>query len=156
MPLQLGGASPKPRRGHDSIGLSLVSSGQVFYRLTSPHSRNWLAKLTLAYSEQYTPTHNMSICIISLLKNHPAIICVRVLTFSIFHPRTFGILSQALFTEHCHNATATYSSNNCASSLLIVITFLSLLPCTSICKSQLRFVSFGIFTQIQLNKNSDS
>src|SRR6218665_2430772 len=40
-------------------------------------------------------------------KNHPAIICVRVLTFSIFHPRTLGTLSHALFTEHCHRATAT-------------------------------------------------
>ena len=40
-------------------------------------------------------------------KNHPAIICVHVLTFSIFHPRTLGTLSHALFTEHCNKATAT-------------------------------------------------
>jgi len=45
------------------------------------------------------------------------------------------------------------NSNNCACFLLIVITFLSLLPCTFICKSQLRFVSCGVFTQ--LNENSD-
>ena len=31
---------------------------------------------------------------------------------------------------------------------------MSLLSCTSICKSQLRFVSCGVFTQ--LNENSDS
>src|SRR6218665_367725 len=80
---------------------------QVSYRLTSPHSRNWLAKLILAYSEQYAPIQIMSSGIISLLKNHPAIICVRVLTFSIFHPRTLGTLSHALFTEHCHKAMAT-------------------------------------------------
>src|SRR6218665_2503099 len=107
MPLQPGGASPKPRRGHDSIGLSLVSCGQVFYRLTSPHSRNWLAKMMLAYSEQYAPIQIMSCGIISLLKDYSAVICVRVLTFSIFHPRTLGTLSHALFTEHCHKATAT-------------------------------------------------
>src|SRR6218665_2466422 len=41
------------------------------------------------------------------LKNHPAIICVRMLTFSIFHPRTLRTLSHALFTEHCYKATAT-------------------------------------------------
>src|SRR6218665_1351803 len=91
----------------DFTSRSLVSSGQVFYRLTSPHSRNWLAKLMLAYSEQYAPIQIMSSGIISLLKNHPAIICVRVLTFSLFHTRTLGTLSHALFTEHCHKATAT-------------------------------------------------
>src|SRR6218665_4074449 len=79
---------------------SLVSCGQVIYRMTSPHSRNWLAKTMLAYSEQYAPIQIMSSGIISLLQNHPAIICVRVLKFSILHSRTLGTLSHALFTEH--------------------------------------------------------
>ena len=38
--------------------------------------------------------------------------------------------------------------------LVIVLSFLPLLLCTSICKSQLRFVSCGVFTQ--LNEDSDS
>src|SRR6218665_1290331 len=108
----------------------------------------------LAYSEQYAPIQIMSSGIFSLLKDHPAIICVRVLTFSIFHPRTLGTLSHALFMEPCYKAIQLPNSNNCACFLLIVITLLSLLSCTSICKSQLRFVSCGVFTQ--LNEDSDS
>src|SRR6218665_854360 len=49
------------------------------------------------------------------------------------------------------------NSYNCACFLLIVITFLSLLPCTSICKSQLRFVICArVFTQLNENSDSDS
>src|SRR6218665_1890783 len=50
---------------------------QAGYLLT--HSRNSLAKPMLAYSEQYTG-------ILSLLKNHLAIICTNLLTTSLFHP----------------------------------------------------------------------
>ena len=55
----------------------------------------------------YAPIEIMSSSIISLLKNHPVITCVRVLTCSIFNPRNLRTLSHALFTEHCYKATAT-------------------------------------------------
>ena len=73
-----------------------------------PHIRGtgWPSRCWL-YSEQYAPIQIMSSGIISFLKNHPAITCVYALTFSLFHPRTLGTLSRALFSEHCYKATAT-------------------------------------------------
>ena len=87
------------------LNASLIRVG--FLPTDFPHSRNWLAKLILAYSEQYAPIQIISSGIISLLKNHPPIIFVLVLIFLIFHPRTLEALSHALFTEHWHKATAT-------------------------------------------------
>jgi len=83
------------------LGWSLVWCGQVICRLTSsPHSRNSLAKLMPTFSEQYAPIQIMFSGIISFLRNHPAIICARVLTSSLFLPRTLETLSHAFFTGH--------------------------------------------------------
>ena len=55
-------------------GLNRLIAGLMWAGfLTSPHSRNWFAKLMLAYSEQYAQIQIMSSGIISLLKNHPAV-----------------------------------------------------------------------------------
>src|SRR6218665_235491 len=85
-------------------------------------------------------------------KNHSAIICVRMLTFSIFHPRTPGSCLTLSLRSTVIKLRLPNKQQLCF--LLIVITFLSLLSCTSICKSQLHFVSCGVFTQ--LNEDSDS
>src|SRR6218665_3411205 len=90
---------------------SLMYASPAWWGFTDASERSQLnqliAGLMLAYSEQYPPIQIMSSCIISLLKDHRAIICVRVLTISIFHPKTLGTLSHALFTELCYKATAT-------------------------------------------------
>src|SRR6218665_2255739 len=82
-------------------------------------------------------------------------VCV-VIVFSIFHPRRPSKLCLTLSLWSPVIKLRLPDSNNCACSLLIVITFLSLLSCTSICKSQLRFVSCGVFTQLNENSDSDS
>src|SRR6218665_1290194 len=83
------------------------------------------------------------------LYHHPAIICARVLTSSLFHPRTSELcLTLSLWSTIVK--LWLLNSNMCACFLLIVIILLS-----SICKSQLHFVSCGVFFS-QLNEDYDS
>src|SRR6218665_1438366 len=110
----------------------------------------------LAFSQQYFSIQIMFSGIISLLKNHQDIICVRACSH--FQSSTQGP-SELCLTLSLRSTVIKLrlpNSYNCACFLLIVITFLSLLACTSICKSQLRFVSCGVFTHLNENSDSDS
>src|SRR6218665_2436050 len=110
----------------------------------------------LAFSQQYFSIQIMFSGIISLLKNHQDIICVRACSHVQSSTQGPSELCLTLSLRSTVIKLRLPNSNNCACFLLTVIIFMSLFSCTFICKSQLRFVSCGVFTKLNENSDSDS